>query len=207
MAQGAYALARRAQFGLVLCLNVGAQGAEMQFEGGTGDPNFKSCMDGLLSKLKAQGFTTAIGPFFSPWGTGNDYSHLSGANIDIVNFQMYVNAWQGADALRADVDKALQLTPGGVSKYVFGLNSAAPPNNRGAAPSDGLAFVQSYLVSMGVAGMFSWDAEGARATSPAARHRAAVLCSRARDGMCADCSWTCCHASALARVFLQTMSC
>ena len=66
----------------------GADGAEMQFEGGTGHANFHSAMIGLIDGLKSKGFITAIGPFYGD--TWNDYKTLpmENTNYVIYNFML-----------------------------------------------------------------------------------------------------------------------
>lgn len=70
----------------------GAQGVEMQFEGGTGDVHFVEAMNTLLQRFQGKGFITAIGPWYSRWGTSGDYANVSPDHIDAVNMQMCVAA-------------------------------------------------------------------------------------------------------------------
>ncbi|MCG8623382.1 MAG: glycosyl hydrolase family 18 protein [Proteobacteria bacterium] len=63
----------------------GADGAEIQFEGGTEHPSFRNAMIGLINGLKTKNFITAIGPYYG--GTWNDYKSLPMENIDYVNLQ------------------------------------------------------------------------------------------------------------------------
>ncbi|KAJ1623199.1 hypothetical protein T492DRAFT_833801 [Pavlovales sp. CCMP2436] len=142
----------------------GAQGAEMQFEGGTGDSNFKAAMDGLLLKLKTNGFVGAIGPFYG--GTSADYSHLNAANIDIVNMQMYATNCGDERCLATQTSQAIAQTPGGASKFVFGLCSAPGGASRRPSPMVGLTYLKNSLMAQGVAGMFSWDAEDDLTSNP-----------------------------------------
>ncbi len=66
--------------------SLSADGAEMQFEGNTEDPNFQEAMTLFLEGLKSKGFLTAIGPYYG--GTWNDYTKMPMKSVDYVNLQM-----------------------------------------------------------------------------------------------------------------------
>uniref|UniRef100_A0A0G4IBN1 GH18 domain-containing protein n=1 Tax=Chromera velia CCMP2878 TaxID=1169474 RepID=A0A0G4IBN1_9ALVE len=139
---------------------LGADGAEMQFEGvptyNPGLENFKTCMEGLLARLKAAGYITAVGPFYGRWGTSQQYKLLDLTNVDLVNMQMYANGRTSASDVVSDGKAAIAELQGSgnAGKFVFGANSA------GRMSADvALESFEQLLSEESIRGLFTWDIE------------------------------------------------
>lgn len=145
----------------------GAQGAEIQFEGGTNHPSFTEANDKLLKALKDKNLVTAIGPYYGHligWGTARDYAKLNPANIDAVNMQMYADGCDSASCMGTYTTDAISQTPGGAAKFVYGLSSG----KRTPSPPVGLNYLKTLATrTPRVLGMFSWDAEDDVVMKPA----------------------------------------
>lgn len=136
----------------------GADGAEMQFEGGTGHPSFHSAMIGLINGLKTKGFVKAIGPFYG--GTWNDYKSLPMENTDYVNLQLYATGTTDVNGVVTMINQAVQDLQGDWSKLIAGFNTA----NRAPNPNTALEAVSQ--VKSNLKGIFSWDAEHSATNNP-----------------------------------------
>lgn len=107
--------------------DLSADGAEMQFEGGTADSQFLVAMTGLIGKLKAKGYIIAIGPYYGKHGgTLKHYKQLSMDNVDLVNLQLYATGTNTVDDVLAMIYAAQKDLGKHASKLVAGFNS----NNR-----------------------------------------------------------------------------
>uniref|UniRef100_A0A7S2RD83 GH18 domain-containing protein n=1 Tax=Mucochytrium quahogii TaxID=96639 RepID=A0A7S2RD83_9STRA len=161
--------------------SLGIQGAEMQFEGGTGDASFKPAMDGLLGKLKEAGYVTATGPFYG--GTSQDYGRLNTSLIDHVNCQMYAMNINDVDALKNAINDAKTQLQVGTDKFIVGFDSG----HRNPDPEISLKALQQMVGDVG--GMFSWDAEDDILMTPA--YCLETLSKQLFDGKAIDfnCKW------------------
>ena len=136
----------------------GADGAEMQFEGGTGHSSFHDAMIGLIDGLKWKGFTTAIGPYYG--GTWGDYNVLPMTNTDYVNLQLYATGTSDVSGIVTMINQAVQDLQGDWSKLIAGFNTA----NRLPNPNTALQAVSQLKTNL--RGIFSWDAEHSVSNRP-----------------------------------------
>ena len=139
--------------------SLSADGAEMQFEGGTGDANFQPAMIGLLSGLKNKGYLTAIGPYYG--GTWNDYAQLPLDNVDYVNLQLYATETNTVDGIVNNIQSAVSDIGNDWSKMIAGFNTA----NR--SPDPNVALMAVYELRANLKGTFSWDIEHSVSCNPA----------------------------------------
>ena len=165
----------------VIIESLSADGAEMQFEGGTGDANFQPAMIGLLSGLKSKGYLTAIGPYYG--GTWNDYAQLPLDNVDYVNLQLYATGTNTVDGIVNNIQSAVSDIGNDWSKMIAGFNTA----NR--SPDPNVALMAVYELQANLKGTFSWDIEHSVSCNPAyclENNSANILDQGQQPG---SCSW------------------
>ena len=133
--------------------SLAADGAEMQFENNTGDPQFKDAMTGLLKGLKERGYNTSIGPYYGPYGTWHDYKQLPMEYVDYVNMQFYSVQENNVSNVEYFIQTVQQELGSGSGKLVAGFNT----NNSPPEPSVSLQAV--YGLRNSLKGAFTWDIE------------------------------------------------
>ncbi|CAH3188118.1 unnamed protein product [Porites evermanni] len=157
-----------------------ADGVDIQFEGGTSDPDFSTAITLLAQRFKARGFLVSVGPFRGYDGTWNDYISLPLNDVDYVFCQFYAKNLQSVDSVVSDITSAANDL-GSWSKLIAGFNS----NNRNPNPSTALQAV--YQLKSSLKGTFTWSAEDSQSNSPPyciEKNSANILNNNQQPGSC-----------------------
>ena len=164
--------------------SLSADGAEIQFEGNTGDSRFKDAITGVLKGLKDNGYLTAIGPFFGTHNTWQDYRHLPITYVDFLNLQFYSVEENDPKFIQYFIEAVLQYLGTDSFKLVAGFNS------HGSKPQPEVAFQAVKMLQGYLRGAFTWSIENSQKNVPPyclEKGLAALL--KDKDADLPNCQW------------------